>query len=115
MSLEESSSRGTGDRPLVGSRHCHLAGEIDLSVVSETKSRLGRLIALGPGRVEVDLSAVEFIDAAGLGALVELVEEARCQRVDLVFLRPSAAVERVMKLCRLYEHFSALGVLENKA
>lgn len=113
--MSEFSSRGHGDRPFAGARRSRLAGEIDLSVVSQTKRRLGEVIAAGPGRVEVDLAEVEFIDAAGLGALVELVEEARCRGVELVFLRPSAAVMRVMRLCRLYEHFSALGVLDGKA
>lgn len=53
-------------------RGYRLSGEIDLGTHDVLTAALARLD--GPGDIHLDLSSLEFCDAAGLGAMVTLAE-----------------------------------------
>jgi anti-sigma B factor antagonist len=65
-----------GEQPEDGQRVLHLRGELDLAAAPALRARATEL-ALQDGVVIMDLSAVEFIDVAGLCALHALAREAR--------------------------------------
>lgn len=72
-----------------------LAGDLDLSSRRSLSETLSSLAGGGEGRVILELSAIEFLDAAGLRTLCqayELLDE------RLVLRTPSEAVRRVLEL-----------------
>lgn len=60
-----------------------------------------RLRALPPRAVVVELSGVEFMDARGVGALVQLRHDADDGHREVTFAAASAAVRRVLGICGL--------------
>lgn len=58
--------------PIRSGRGYRLSGEIDLLTHDALAAALARLD--GPGEIRLDLSDLEFCDAAGLGAMVALAE-----------------------------------------
>jgi anti-anti-sigma factor len=78
-----------------------VAGEIDLSTVSKLRQTLAHVIAAPRQEVVVDLAAVEFIDASGVGVLVGAAGEAGRAGVKFRLRAPSPSVERVLDLAHL--------------
>jgi anti-sigma B factor antagonist len=78
-----------------------VAGEVDLASVSELRSTLSRVITPPREEVVVDLAAVEFIDASGVGALVGAAAAAARAGVRFRLKAPSPQVERVLELARI--------------
>ncbi len=82
-----------------------LSGEIDLAVSPRVRDAL--LACLGNGQaVEVDLSAVSYIDSSGVATLVEGLQLARQQGVDFTLSGVGGTVMKVLKLARLDEVFT---------
>jgi anti-sigma B factor antagonist len=75
-----------------------LTGELDIAATPELSTVL--LIAAGsPGPLVVlDLAGVEFIDSAGLGALLATRERAQDRGVGFTLSRTSDAVGRLLEL-----------------
>ncbi len=87
--------------------HLILSGEIDLTVaphLREVGAEMAKTVA--PGRLEVDLAAVTFIDSSGLGALISLRNATRQSGASLVLIRPSPSVERFFELAGVKDSFS---------
>lgn len=82
-----------GRRPAV----VRLAGEFDLAGVPQLHSALAGLDC----DVELDCSGLEFIDAAGLGALLKAHEACTARGSKLVLVDPSPAVDRLLRLVEL--------------
>jgi anti-sigma B factor antagonist len=78
-----------------------VAGEIDLSTMPELRLTLANVITPPREEVVVDLAAVEFIDASGVGVLVGAAGEAARAGVKFRLHAPSPAVERVLNLAKL--------------
>lgn len=78
-----------------------LGGELDVAAAPLLCAELDALVASGSSRLILDLDAVEFLDAAGLGALVHVRGTAmeHAGWVRLVRVRPAA--QRVLRLARL--------------
>jgi anti-sigma B factor antagonist len=56
----------------------------------------------GPGTdIEVDLSGVTFLSSTGLSVLVQLVRRAKQQKRALRYCRPSAHIERMLRIANL--------------
>ena len=86
--------------------HIVLSGEVDLSVAPSFRdagAELARSVA--PGRLEVDLGDVTFIDSSGLGALISLRNEARQCGASLVLVRVSPVVARFFELAGVQDSF----------
>ena len=75
-----------------------VSGEID--VLTAPPLRLALLHALEhvPGSLVVDLAGVEFIDAAGVGALVDVANKAQAGGRQMVVTRPSPFVRRIIDI-----------------
>jgi anti-sigma B factor antagonist len=78
-----------------------VVGEVDLATVAELRSTLNRVMTAPRQEVVVDLAAVDFIDASGVGALVGAAAAAARAGVKFRLKAPSPSVERVLDLARL--------------
>jgi anti-sigma B factor antagonist len=80
-----------------------IRGEGRLNMVSAPRLReaVAESVAAGRPRVVVDLSAVEFMDSSGLGALVGCLKTTRQAGGDLRIAAPSAQVTMVLQLSNL--------------
>jgi anti-sigma B factor antagonist len=82
-----------------------LVGELDLYNAHAVRSALLSSAAEQPGRVVVDLSAVDFVDSTVLGVLVE----ARSRLDDgrsLLLAAPGLETRRALEVSGLDRHFS---------
>jgi anti-sigma B factor antagonist len=82
-----------GRRPAV----VRLRGELDLAGVPELRSALAAL----DGDVELDCSGLDFIDGAGLCAVLEGMEACVTRGAELVLVNPSPAVDRLLRIVEL--------------
>ncbi|WP_134680258.1 STAS domain-containing protein [Paracoccus ravus] len=73
---------------------------IDAAIALAFKDRIRSLVAHGGDRVVLDLSAVEFMDSSGLGAIIAIYKSMPAGRsFSLIGLTPN--VERVFRLTRM--------------
>ena len=77
-------------------------GEIDLSTVGELRSAV-TAAADGVDTLLLDLTAVEFIDSAGLGGLLELRSTLRSRSVTLQISASDGPVKQAMEITGLSE------------
>ena len=93
------------DQCKLGKSRVVIAGEMTIYTVRDWRDRL--LVAMSaPGDVELDLSGVSDIDAAGIQLLVSLRMEAATADRALRLLSVSARVTEALTFCRLTEFFS---------
>ncbi len=78
---------------------------IDAAGAIGFKERIRDLIPQAPSRVIMDLTAVNFLDSSGLGAIVAVMKLlAPARRLELAGLTP--AVEKVFRLTRMDSVFT---------
>lgn len=78
------------------SRFVQVSGEVDLATVEKLRQALN----CSRSRLELDLINVAFMDLAGLNCLLEAA-----QRHDVVALRPSSRVSRLLDLTATWPLF----------
>ena len=84
---------------------------IDAAVAMVFKDMMKDLTLRKQGRVIVDLTAVNFVDSSGLGAVVGSMKQlGRGRRMDLVGL--SATVDKVFRMTRMDSVFRIYKTLE---
>jgi len=79
-------------------------------LVLETRSQLEQMFKETPfhGRIIIDLSDVNYLDSAGLGALVRLKLSAVIESgVSVKFVKMAPRVMQLLRLSNLVEWFSA--------
>ena len=75
---------------------CHVAGDLDHASIGEFREAVAHLGR--KRRVIFELSAVPFVDAAGLGALIGTVRRIRDRRGGAVVCAARPSVRRVLQL-----------------
>jgi anti-sigma B factor antagonist len=76
-----------------------VAGELDMAAAFKLESRLDPLLDTGELQsVALDLGGVDFVDSAGLGALLSLRERAHQVGIPLAITRASDPVQRLLEL-----------------
>ena len=80
-----------------------LHGEVDVLNVEQVRVALGEALAQRPGRIEVDLADLSFIDSIGLGALIFGFQRSRDAGVGFRLAHPTAGVRQVLVLSGLLE------------
>ncbi|WP_158868430.1 STAS domain-containing protein [Leifsonia sp. AG29] len=73
-------------------------GRINLVTAPEVRREVQRAVDEGHARIAMDLTAVEFIDSSGLGALISGLKTARMAGGDL---RIAGAADQVTSVLRL--------------
>jgi anti-sigma B factor antagonist len=76
-------------------------GEVDLATAPTLKNRLLDLVTSGVTEIVVDLSATEFLDSTGLGAVVAAYKRVRAHDGHLKLVATSARVRRVFEITNL--------------
>jgi anti-anti-sigma factor len=84
-----------------GDATVYLVGEIDLARAGDVERTILRALAAEPTRMRIDLSAVTFLDASGIRALMVGGREARERGIDFELGEASEVVERVLDVTRL--------------
>lgn len=72
----------------------HVRGEID----AHSAPTLDAAVRRAPGDVEIDLSAVDFVDSSGLRVLIETHQLLAARGDTLTLTGPSPAVKRMFEL-----------------
>ncbi len=85
---------------------------IDAAMAIQFKEDMRAQTQTGAARVVLDLSAVEFIDSSGLGAIVASMKQlGDGRRLDLAGLHP--IVEKVFRLTRMDTVFRLFASLDD--
>lgn len=66
---------------------------------------MGKFVEDGPSNIILDLSAIDFVDSSGLGALVQLVKKASGQNGSVQVVT-NPRVTQTVKLVRLEKFLS---------
>lgn len=82
-----------------------LTGLLDAFSEPAFRKQIGKCIDEGPSNIILDLSAIEFVDSSGLGALVQLVKKAQNSEGSLQIVS-NARVTQTVKLVRLEKFLS---------
>lgn len=77
-----------------------LYGELDIATARVLERKLQMAEGVQARRLVIDLSALQFLDSAGLHALIRADERVRAQGRELSLLRGPRAVQRVFELTR---------------
>jgi len=86
----------------LGNTRLIVAGEprIDAAVAIQFKDRMREIMDAGPERFILDMSAVDFLDSSGLGAVVAAMKQVGAGKTfELAELTP--AVKKVFALTRM--------------
>lgn len=83
-----------------------LSGEIDAHTAPTLATAM---VELPSGVVRLDMADVSFMDSSGLRVLMEATARAREGGGDLVVVRPSAAVARLVEISGLGEQLRLDG------
>jgi anti-sigma B factor antagonist len=81
-----------------------LSGDVDTNTAPLLASQLDD--AEEERRVELDMAAVSFIDSTGLRVIITEHQRRRADQLELVLLRPSVPVARLLELTGLAPHLS---------
>jgi len=83
-----------------------VVGEVDaLSALQLQDAVEDVLRDLRPGRIEIDVEGVTFLDSAGISALVQCHAQADQLGCRLRLANPQRSVYRVLQICGLLDHF----------
>jgi anti-anti-sigma factor len=102
-------SNGHGASDSVRSTVVAVEGEIDLGTSAQLRQALTEVFDEGSTDITVDLAAVEFIDATGIGTLVAASNKAHSLGGRLRLRAPSHAVRRILRIFRLHADLSLEG------
>jgi anti-sigma B factor antagonist len=80
-----------------------LRGEHDISTVAALSQTMARAIALDDGELVIDLSGVQFMDAATVGVIIRARDYLRLQSRSLALRSPSTCAARILGLCDLLD------------
>jgi anti-sigma B factor antagonist len=86
-----------------------LRGSLDLARAYDFDAEIRRIERSAPGRLVLDLRALDFLDTAGLSRLVAV--RRRCRRAGrrLVLVRGTRPVQRLFAMMMVEEHFEVVG------
>ena len=86
-----------------------LRGELDLEHAYTFDEELRRLEADRPHCLVLDLRGLSFLDSCGLARLLAARRRARRERRRLLLVRGSAAVQRLLAITAVSEHFETVN------
>jgi anti-anti-sigma factor len=87
-----------------GLRIVHASGEIDLSNAHELMDMITAATPRDASPLVVDLTAIEYLDSAGIAMLFRLAERMRYARQDLRLVVPAdAPIRAVVRLTSLHK------------
>jgi anti-sigma B factor antagonist len=85
--------------------HVTLSGEFDMGAVAVFRTAVEE-VPEPWRRAAIDMSDVVFMDSSGLQELLRFSNRARERGLDVVLVRPSVPVMRLLELTGLESHFA---------
>jgi anti-sigma B factor antagonist len=92
---------------LEGAARVVVAGEIDSATSPQLAAAIDEAMNANTRRIEIDASAVTFIDSAGLRVLVAAQRAAEDQGRRVYVVSPSETTERLLAITGLTEYLLA--------
>jgi len=89
----------------------HLTGEVDLSNSSEVRKCLLDILNAGQS-VIVDFSELDYIDSSGMATLVEGLNVANKNNLQLMITATNGAPKQVLELTRLDQVFTLVNSID---
>jgi anti-sigma B factor antagonist len=89
--------------------HIKVRGDLDVSTAAALWAVLQSHLSAGRRFLRLDLSAVNFVDAAAVTAIVEVHHEALYRRGTLVLAGVNAVVARMLSLTGVHEKLFIAG------
>lgn len=90
-----------------------VTGRLDSVEAAPLRATMNEFLTKGTTRIVVDLSAVEFVDSAGLAALVIGMKRARLEKGDVRLVSPKHPdAKRVFELTKFDDVFMMADDLE---
>ena len=90
-----------------------LEGEMDTASAGEVAIKLRRLAANRLHRIVIDLSAVTYLDSAGINLLYAVAGEVRARQQELhLVVAPGSPIERMLKIVGADRAFPVHATLE---
>lgn len=89
------------------------AGRLNMVSAGQLRELVAAAVAGGSARIVVDLTAVDFIDSSGLGALVNGLKIARQAGGDLRISAPTDQVKLVLQLTNMERVLSSYPTVES--
>jgi len=86
-----------------------ISGRVVLDVCEHLKNAAIPLIDKGINQVYVDLSAVDFVDSAGLGIMVGLKMTSNKSKARMVLVSPSSSVNDILFISKLNNIFDIIS------
>ncbi len=78
-----------------------IAGDLDAAASTRLLDAVDKVMGWQPRRIDIDASAVPFIDSAGLRVLLQCHARARRESVELRIVEPSPEVIRLLTMTGL--------------
>lgn len=88
-----------------------LEGELDVASATDAYKRMLHLDLRRGGLLVLDLSGLTFMDSTGIRVILQAEQYARMHDAELVVVRPSDAVMRVLELVGLDEQLELVESL----
>jgi anti-sigma B factor antagonist len=88
-----------------------LRGELDLEHAYTFDEEMRRVEGTRPRCVVLDLRHLSFLDSSGLGRLLAVNRRARRERRRLLLVRGPAAVQRLLAITAVADHFHIVSEL----
>ncbi|MBF9066856.1 STAS domain-containing protein [Streptacidiphilus fuscans] len=85
-----------------------LSGELDRAAVPCLLHAVERALVRGRHRLVLDMEALRFCDAGGVGGLITARRAAEAVAVRMFVARPSRLLRRLLSLCRVSACFPTL-------
>jgi stage II sporulation protein AA (anti-sigma F factor antagonist) len=90
----------------------HLAGEININSLTETRSKVDSFKIDQYDRIIINLEKVSFFDSSGLGYLVVLIKQVKMNQGHIVFCAPNNLVKRLLSTIRIDKYVSIYDTQE---
>ena len=78
-----------------------IGGDLDVAGAPDLRQAVVAAVAEGARLLTLDLSALDFVDSFGIGAVVGALKRLRQRGGDLALVCPSARIRRVFEICDL--------------
>ena len=78
-----------------------VSGQFTSQYINEFRHCLDEIIASDVTRVYVDMESLSFIDSLGIGVLIFYYNHLRRDGMEIVLLKPSAAIREILQVTSL--------------
>jgi stage II sporulation protein AA (anti-sigma F factor antagonist) len=83
-----------------------LEGKLTFADTTEFRKRLNNILAANPKGISILMAGLTFMDSAGLGMLIVVLEECKKRGITLNLQRPQGDVKQLLKMAKSYERFN---------